>query len=127
MPDQLIDVLAIVGSEHWPAGAELRVKALIREELEKTRPDMVISGGAPGVDTWAVEVAEQMNIPYDYQSYLPEKRQWAPRGFKARNIKIGRACTRMLCIRSGLATRYGSGWTADFTSKLDKPVDRRLL
>lgn len=120
------DILAIVGSEHWPAGGEQKVKAIIRAELEKQRPDLVISGGARGVDTWAVEVAEEMKIPYDFASYLPKKRQWVPNGFKERNIAIAKRCTRMLCIRSGLATRYGSGWTADHAEKLGKPVDRRV-
>lgn len=124
---ELLDVLAIVGSEHWPVGSEGQVKAVIREVLGRRRPDMVISGGALGVDTWAIEVAEEMAIPYDYESYLPEKRQWEPRGFKARNIKIARSCTRILCIRSRLATRYGSGWTADYAERLNKPVDRRPL
>lgn len=116
------DVFAIVGSEHWPDGSEPRVKAMIRAAIEAYPPDMIISGGAAGVDTWAVEVARGMGVPC--QEFPPNNRRWAPDGFKARNIVMARTCTRMLAIRSLTSTRYGSGWTADYAEKIGKPVVR---
>lgn len=121
------DILAIVGSEHWPPDSEARVKDVIRDHLEERRPELVISGGAGGVDTWAVQVAEELGIPCNYEGFLPEHRRWRPNGFMARNMKIGNTCTRLLAVRSSTSTRYGSGWTADYTEELGKPVKRIIL
>lgn len=121
------DVLAVVGSEHWPADSdsEERVKEVIRAVVAIRRPDKVISGGAAGVDTWAIQVAKELGI--DYEEFRPKNRRWAPDGFKARNIVIARTCTRLLAVRSRLSTRYGSGWTADYAERLGKPVRRVII
>lgn len=117
------DILAIVGSEHWPDSSyEEMVKDVVRLHLARRRPDKVISGGAPGVDRWAVEIACEMAI--EFEEFLPKRRQWAPEGFRDRNIIIGQTCTRLLAIRYKHSRRYGAGWTADYTHGLGKPVKR---
>lgn len=123
----MADILAIVGSTDWEGGEDglVQAQALIVRILSESRPDKVISGGAPGIDTTAIIIAKSMGIPT--HEYKPEFRRWAPRGFKARNILIARECTRLLSIRSRVSKTYGSGWTADFAESHGKPVDRHLL
>lgn len=123
----MFDILAIVGSKDWPPGSEHVVKEIIRERLTASRPDLVISGGARGVDSWGAQVARELEIPCDDLNYLPENRRWEPRGFKARNIKMGKACTRLLAIRSSTSRTFGSGWTANYARDLGKPVEMIVL
>lgn len=123
----MADILAIVGSTDWHGAddAFLHARALIVDVLAETRPDEVITGGAVGVDTAAVEIAETLGIPW--REVFPENRRWAPRGFKARNIIVARTCSRMLCIRSSVSRTFGSGWTANLAESWGKPVDRHAL
>lgn len=120
------DVFAIVGSEYWPNSSyEDMIKDLIRVRLEAQQPDRVVSGGANGVDRWAVEVARELGIAIE--QILPKRRQWVPDGFRDRNMAIAQTCTRLLAIRSKSARRYGSGWTADYAEGLGRPVERVIL
>lgn len=119
------DVLAIVGSTTWPAGGLLIVRSRIETELDRKRPDEIISGGAIGVDTLAVQVARERGIPY--REFLPAHRRWVPDGFKDRNIKIVNECTRLFAIRSKISRTYGSGWAADEAERRGKLFLRLIL
>lgn len=115
------DVLAIVGSVRFvcPLGLIL-VRGLVHNELQDRRPDQVVSGGAVGVDTVAVDVADLHHVPW--HEFLPANKRWEPDGFKARNLQIVEACTRLLAIRCAEAKTYGSGWTCDRARDLGKPT-----
>ena len=102
-----------------------RARAIIEAALDLRRPDQIISGGAIGVDGLAHVVAGERGIPFS--EYLPRFRRWAPGGFRERNLLIASACTRLLCIRSGAATTYGSGWTADRAEGIGRPVTRHEI
>lgn len=120
------DVLAIIGSTDWEGGeAFAGAQALIVDILTRDRPDEVISGGAAGIDTAAVNIAKSMGIPT--MIFRPQFYRWAPNGFKARNILIVKECTRLVAIRSKVSKTYGSGWTADLAERRGKPVERYLL
>lgn len=123
----MADILAIVGSTDWKGAEEslAQAQALIVRTLSESRPDRVISGGAPGIDKIAVIIAKSMGIPTE--EFPPRFRRWAPNGFKARNIIIVQECTRLLCIRSKVSRTYGSGWAADLAERRKKPVERHLL
>ena len=118
--------LAIVGSVSFvnPYGRETAI-AMIREVLLRKMPTLVISGGAEGVDTWTKEIAE--NMGFSVREWLPRNRRWQPDGFKDRNILIARDCDELVAIRDKQSKTYGSGWTADYTERLGKPVQRILL
>jgi predicted Rossmann fold nucleotide-binding protein DprA/Smf involved in DNA uptake len=119
--------LAIVGSTHFDKDpfAAYKAREMIRRELRIVRPKLVISGGAPGIDTIAEELAVELGIPTEI--FLPENNRWAPRGYKARNILIAETCKRLLCVRHEDSATYGSGWTADYAAAMGKNVDRRTF
>ena len=117
--------LAIVGSQDkwWPVGKYDEVLELIWQELEWVQPDEVVSGGASGVDTWAVEVAEEMLIPT--RVCLPSGRHWE--FYKERNMEIANTSDWLLCIRSSTAGSYGSAWTADYAERIGRIVKRVVV
>jgi len=117
--------LAIVGSQEkwWPVGTYDQVLEIIQENLDWVNPDLVVSGGSDGVDTWAVQLAEETGIPI--REYLPQGRTWEY--FKDRNKQIAGDCDKLLCIRSKVAGTYGSGWTADYAEKLGVIVRRVVI
>lgn len=124
--------LAIVGCRNWgddPSEVEAFIRARIRKDLEMFRPEEVISGGARGVDTWAVEEAKAMGIPTHV--IRPKNPRWEPEGFKERNIAIAKRCTDLLSIRctSGpciYTGTEGAKFTANMAQEYGRVV-RRIL
>lgn len=114
--------LAIVGSVKVNEAQELIAHCIIRGFLHRFETELVISGGAIGIDTIAEGLADQFYIPK--QIYLPEFPRWKPNGYEDRNLKIAEECTHLLCIRTQQSTTYGSGWTADRAEGLGKTVWR---
>lgn len=114
--------LAIVGSREFtkhPADFST-ADGLIALYLFALQPDLVVSGGATGIDQLGVLKARQYGIPY--REFLPKTRNWA--GFKARDKLIAHSCTHLLCIRHTTSKTYGSGWTADYAESLGRLVFR---
>lgn len=121
-------VLAIVGSRHFaePSKARREASEMMRKAITHFNPKQIISGGCPvGVDSWAENLARSLG--YDPLVILPELEQWEPRGYKARNLKVGESCTHLLCIISRASKTYGAGWTADQAEKKGKKVYRRHI
>lgn len=116
--------LAIVGSTkfHGDAPARLWASGVILDFLNDYDPEVVISGGAKGIDRLAKRIAEDEG--YTTIEHLPLHPRWEPLGYKERNERIARDCTHLLCIRHHASTTYGSGWTADFAEALGKEVVR---
>jgi len=119
------DALAVVGSTHVGTAQLVVARHVIEQVLDRRRPDVIISGGAFGVDTLARVIADERGIPVI--EYLPRNRRWQPYGFKERNLLIVRDCTRLLCLRSPASRTYGSGWTADVAEQEGRPVKRVML
>lgn len=129
--------LAIVGSTKFTdAGADLIALQIIRHKLKVFAPELVISGGAEGVDTIAADAAHAMGLVV--HEYLPLHERWAPEGYQDRNRKIATECTHLLALRNYRAKNnkwgesspygtYGSGWTADEAERLGKIVERIIL
>lgn len=118
-------ILAIVGSVSFPEWWQKpAAQGIIDWTLDTYyhEIELVVSGGAEGVDTWGEEAAKRMGLPF--RSFLPANPRWEPAGFKDRNILIAEACTDLLCIRYKASKTYGSGWTADYAKKLGKKVQR---
>ncbi|HUW00886.1 MAG TPA: DNA-processing protein DprA [Acidimicrobiales bacterium] len=119
-------ILAIVGTRTFVApDGEARAREIIRAELAERKPELVISGGASGVDSWAAE--EALLLELAVEEITPLHARWEPNGYKARNMLIAERCDELISIRCGQATSYGSGWTADRAAELGRPVTRYTL
>lgn len=66
--------------------------------IEKIMPT-VVSGDCHlgGIDIWAVEEGIELGCP-DPIVHTPEKLQWEPRGYRARNLKIAKDAEVVHCI-----------------------------
>jgi hypothetical protein len=125
-------VLAIVGATELQA--DQRAVNLIENAIERYGPSLVISGGAPGIDTMSIEAADRRGIPW--REYLPDVKSWEGKwfddgdqgshwlkGFKDRNLEIAEACTHLVRIAFKKSKTYGSGFTRDAAARLGKPVE----
>lgn len=121
----MTDILAIVGSTEFVNPLAMGIASyIISAELNKRMPDKVVSGGAMGIDSLAVEIARGYGI--ECEEFLPAERNWE-RGFKPRNLKIAHACTRAIRISCHASTTYGSGWTCDRIKEMGKYVTSYVL
>lgn len=117
--------LAIVGSRDWTWSGAQRARYEIEKAIQKHKPARIISGGAPGVDTWAREAAVDHGIPI--LEFLPEEERWAPNGYRERNGRIVRACTHLVAIQSSRSATYGTGYTAELAEDVGKLARRVLI
>lgn len=120
--------LAVVGSTNITNKQRGIASVIIDGFFFSYSPDVVISGGAIGIDSLARGRVTAWNRDQEWNinfiEFLPENPRWDPEGFKDRNIKIAEDCTHLLCIRTTQSTTYGSGWTADQAERLGKTVWR---
>lgn len=115
--------LAVVGSVELTDDVSRRVVAFI---LETKAPTVVISGGAPGIDTLAEEEAVRLGIKTDIKR-ARIKRWGGPGGFRERNLLVARDCAALVRIPWRFTRTYGSGWTRDRARELGKPVAEIIL
>lgn len=69
--------------------------------LKRYSPDtIIISGGAKGVDTIALEIAK--GLGFKIKAYNPEIEEWVPSngkiGYKKRNLQIANDCDELYCF-----------------------------
>lgn len=114
--------LAVVGSVNINQEQLSFAKAVIQGVLFYYLPQLVISGGAEGIDSLAESEAILLNL--ETRIHLPKNKRWMPDGYKDRNELIAEDCTHLLCIRTAQSTTYGSGWTADRAEKMGRTVWR---
>ena len=94
-------VVGIVGASQVPSDMKKGFKAKITQKLKAIQAELkkqkkaliVVSGGARGVDSFAVEIAEGLNIPTVV--FNPEEQSWS-KGFKVRNHLIALHSHRLL-------------------------------
>lgn len=114
--------LAVIGSVNINREQYLFAKAVIQAVLMFYSVQLVISGGAKGIDSLAEEEADLFSLPK--KIHLPKNNRWEPEGYKERNLLIAGDCTHLLRIRSYQSMTYGSGWTADRAEEMGKTVWR---
>ncbi len=119
--------LAIVGSTLFANDQNTIDDAMrcVDEVIERYAPDVVISGGADGIDFWAAFSARSRGI--EVIEHFPASNRWKPNGYQDRNLLIAADCDQLVCIRHRAATSYGSGWTADQAEAMGKPVERIVI
>ena len=115
--------LAIVGSRSLAA----RPDALdaVKRVVDRLQPTLIISGGAQGVDAFAEEVAGDLDIAF--VEFLPENRRWEPDGYKARNMKIAKACDYCVNIMDRNTKTFGGRWTRTYAAKIGKTTEEIIL
>jgi predicted Rossmann fold nucleotide-binding protein DprA/Smf involved in DNA uptake len=116
-------ILAIVGSRTLTTPQIFEVQTICRDFICAYTPDLVISGGAEGVDSIAVYVAQDLFVPFE--EFLPEGKGWL--FYKRRDAEMAEECDTLLMVRSRQSLTYGSGWTADYAESLGKPVFREYV
>jgi hypothetical protein len=129
-------ILAIVGSRELSDGqaeaARLLITSFIRY-YDNIRVDelKVISGGADGVDTIALQAAWELDV--NFEEFRPTAEELKLPGFaafKPRNIRVAETCDNLICVQSVLAhpriaeTTYGAGWTYDYAKSIRKIAQR---
>ena len=116
--------LAIVGSTRLAGHPE--AKRIIKAIIEKYKPDVVVSGGAKGIDSMAAAQARALGI--EVLEFKPQKQQWnGPGGFKERNEAIANNCDRLIRIVAVDTTTYGSGWTRDRAEDHGIPTEQFFI
>lgn len=116
--------LAIVGSTEIDWSPE--VQRIILDAVARLKPGLVISGGAPGVDTIAEWLARDQEIPREI--YEPSVWRWEGRGgFKERNQQIADRCDHLIRIVWEKSKTYGSGWTRDRAREQGKPTEEYII
>ena len=96
--------IAIVGASDLTESQELSAiqicAEIIQFQLYSSNQHCVISGGAVGIDTIAIEVAKKLGL--ETKIYFPEVNQWedlnGQQGYKSRNLEIVEACDKLYCI-----------------------------
>ncbi len=111
--------LAVVGSREW------KNREMIEDLLNEVKNDIeiIISGGARGADTFAVDWAKKNGVPFEekkanWRPDGPEGRFDKGAGFK-RNIEIVKACDRLLCFWDKISK--GTQNSVDHAIRLKKP------
>jgi hypothetical protein len=71
------------------------------QNLQKENPEIeIVSGGASGVDSLAIQIAKDLNIPY--KVFEPKTPNWD--GFKARNLEIAKYSTKVVSFANKFTT-----------------------
>lgn len=92
--------LAIVGSSEVKPSLVIKMRNVIETMLNQFDNPTVISGGAKGVDTIAVDVAKHMGLKVKEKEYKPKAENWEC--YKERNQKIANDCDQLYCFATGL-------------------------
>lgn len=126
-------IIAIVGASKLTENEERdirqRIGIILNQLIEYNQDVKVISGGASGVDTIAIEIAKGLGLG---TIILPPKsNNWD--GYRERNIQIAHNCDKLFCFPAILRDKpchhcqqnhqqSGGCWTANFAKKLKKQV-----
>ena len=113
MPEKQSRRIAVVGSREYP-----NLEAVRQFVREQERTTVIISGGARGVDTAAVEEARRLGMPYEV--HLPD---WQAHGRKAgilRNHQIVKSADEVVAFWDGQSR--GTQSTIQEAKAVGKPV-----
>ena len=101
--------LAIVGSRTCPPIDNASFLPFV--------PDIIVSGGAKGGDTYAREYAVKNNIPI--VEFLPDYKRYGRNAPLIRNMQIVENCDFLLAFWNGISR--GTKFTTDYAEKRGVP------
>ncbi len=95
--------IAIVGTSKITDKEEPHVRQLCSEILYHymSPNNLIISGGADGVDQIVLDVAKSLGLRI--KEFLPNRRNWE--FFKKRNMHIANECDKLYCITTLVKTQ----------------------
>jgi hypothetical protein len=102
--------LAVVGSRTW------KDWLTVRREINKLKPDEIVSGGAQGVDRMAKDVADRDN--FCYIEFLPNWNKYGKRAGAVRNKQIVDYCDKLIAFWDGKSK--GTKISIDMAEKAGK-------
>lgn len=108
--------VAIVGSREW--NDYFIFKAYIDKFREHIKMDMIISGGARGVDSMAEKYALENEI--EFIEFAPKPEEGFPRAFFRRNLRIVSAANCVIAFPRGKST--GTRHAISLAKKLNKQL-----
>lgn len=107
-------VLGIVGNR---SVSFAQCAEIIRQHISSLAPELVVSGGAKGVDSHAVQVARALGVPV--KEFLPVGlRAIGKAAYFKRNREIAQASDVLLCIYAGSSVAGGTAYTHRFAAGL---------
>lgn len=110
-------IICIVGSHILTPAQENDARQIIKEILDNCKcNDVVISGGAKGVDSIAEEVANEEGL--GFVVFKPMIERWD--AYRHRNWSMAYACDNLYRIVTKDSKTYGSGWTRDRAKEMGK-------
>ena len=110
--------LGIVGSRKLSFPA---CQAVILQYIKEFEPELVVSGGARGVDTHAVRVARKLGVPTAV--FHPHNlEQVGKEANFIRNRRIAGSADMLLCLNAGSSPSGGTAYTQRYAAKLGKKV-----
>jgi len=110
--------LGIVGSRKLSFSECQEVISLV---INLLAPELVVSGGARGVDSHAVQVARSAGVPIAV-FYPLNLEQAGKAAFFIRNRRIARSADILLCLYAGSSPSGGTAYTHQFAAKLGKII-----
>lgn len=102
--------IAVIGSRNCPY--------IDLEDYITTLPDVIVSGGAKGVDTYAREFALKHDI--EFIEFKPDYKKYGRRAPLVRNKQIVDECDSLIAIWDGYST--GTKHAIRYANKMNKPV-----
>lgn len=82
--------------------------------------DILVSGGAQGVDTYAEQYARQVGA--EMWILFPDPKEPLPDRYMDRNKEIARRCETLVAFDKGSCERTGTASTINFARRLGKEV-----
>lgn len=107
--------VAIIGSRNCPP---IDIASHLPE-----KPELIVSGGAIGADTFAREYALKNDIPL--LEFLPEYEKYGRKAPLHRNIQIVDNCDFLLAFWDGMSR--GTKFTLDYAEKRGVPFEVMVL
>lgn len=86
--------LAVIGTSRLEPDEAEKIEKYLKSIVIIHSPEVIISGGARGVDSIAEITALEKNIPF--LKHSPIKKTW--KYYKERNLRIINDCTDLICF-----------------------------